>query len=70
MIVCISHHSVVCVREELMIATRSGQLLRLRWDGDVNAEMTIRLSVIPFSVDLQHSRGMWHSLRSGPFVSL
>ena len=48
---------MVCVRDELMVATCSGQLLRFRWDGDVNADMTIKLCVIPFSVDLQHSRG-------------
>ena len=49
--------SLVCLREELMVATRQGLLQRIRWDGVVNADMNIQLNSIPFSADLQHSRG-------------
>ncbi|ELT93270.1 hypothetical protein CAPTEDRAFT_227272 [Capitella teleta] len=48
--------SLVCLREELMVATRRGLLQRIHWDGIVNSDMTIELSSIPFSADLQHSR--------------
>ena len=54
-----NHFSVVCVRDELMVSTCSGQLLRLRWDAEVNTDMTILINQIPFSTDLQHSRGIF-----------
>ena len=49
--------SVVCLREELLVATGIGWLQRIRWDGMINSDMTIEVSSIPFSVDLQQSRG-------------
>ena len=48
--------SLVCLRDELMVATGEGLLQRIRWDGLTNAELTISVASIPFSVDLQHSR--------------
>lgn len=49
--------SVVCLREELLVATGIGWLQRIRWDGLINSDMTIEVASIPFSVDLQLSRG-------------
>ena len=49
--------SMVCLREELLVSTGHGLLQRVRWDGYVKADMTIEISIIPFSLDLQHSRG-------------
>ena len=49
--------SLVCLREELLVATGIGWLQRIRWDGLINSDMTIEVSSIPFSVDLQLSRG-------------
>ena len=43
-----------------MVATGEGLLQRIRWDGLINNELTISVNSIPFSVDLQHSRGKWH----------
>ena len=45
-----------------MIATRDCRLTRMRWDGSINPDMMIHVSAIPFSIDLQHSRG------KGPFT--
>ena len=50
--------SLVCLRDELMVATGSGLLQRIKWDGLINDEMTIEISSVPFSTDLQHSRGI------------
>ncbi|XP_066298789.1 guanine nucleotide exchange factor subunit RIC1-like isoform X2 [Branchiostoma lanceolatum] len=47
---------LVCVRDELLVATGNGMLQRLRWDGVVNGKTGINIASIPFSVDLQHSR--------------
>ncbi|XP_074641700.1 guanine nucleotide exchange factor subunit RIC1-like [Tubulanus polymorphus] len=47
---------VVSLREDLMVATRTGMLLRIRWDGFINDELGISLSNVPFATDLQHSR--------------
>ena len=53
--------SIACLREEMMIATRDCRLTRMRWDGSINPDMMIHVSAIPFSIDLQHSRGKVHS---------
>ena len=57
--------SVVCLREELLVATGIGWLQRIRWDGMINSDMTIEVSSIPFSVDLQQSRGNLNVLALG-----
>ncbi|CAH1775600.1 unnamed protein product [Owenia fusiformis] len=50
--------SLVCIRDELMVATISGSLQRIRWDGYVNGDMALSINSIPFSVDLQHTRAL------------
>ncbi len=47
---------MVCLREELMVSTGVGMLQRIKWDGSLVGDMTIHLTAIPFSTDLQHSR--------------
>ena len=40
-----------------MVASASGHLQRIKWDGMINNDLTIQLDTIPFAADLQHSRG-------------
>ncbi|KAJ8679952.1 hypothetical protein QAD02_015739 [Eretmocerus hayati] len=45
--------SFVCIRDELMIATKTSFIIRHRWDGTQNRDYTLDLRRIPFSVDQQ-----------------
>lgn len=47
--------SLVCIRDELMVATKTSHVLRHKWDGTVNRDYSLDLGRIPFSVDQQIS---------------
>lgn len=47
--------SLVCIRDELMVATRTSHVVRQKWDGTVNRDYSLDLRRIPFSVDQQIS---------------
>ncbi|KAL0278915.1 UNVERIFIED_CONTAM: hypothetical protein PYX00_000593 [Menopon gallinae] len=42
---------LVCIRDELMIATTLGKILRYRWDGTLNLDYCLDLKRIPFCID-------------------
>lgn len=44
---------LAAIREELMIATRSGRVLRFGWDGQEIRDYSLDLRRIPFCVDQQ-----------------
>jgi hypothetical protein len=44
---------LVAIREELMIATRSGRILRYSWEGQEIRDYSLDLRRIPFCVDQQ-----------------
>ncbi|XP_051959648.1 guanine nucleotide exchange factor subunit RIC1-like [Xyrauchen texanus] len=45
------------LQEDLLVATADGYLHMLHWDGVSNGQRAINLCTIPFSLDLQSSRG-------------
>ncbi|XP_031831561.1 guanine nucleotide exchange factor subunit Rich [Nomia melanderi] len=47
--------SLVCIRDELMVATKTSHIIRHKWDGTVNRDYSLDLRRIPFSVDQQIS---------------
>ncbi|XP_014234303.1 guanine nucleotide exchange factor subunit Rich [Trichogramma pretiosum] len=47
--------ALVCIRDELMIATKSSFVIRHKWSGGQNRDYTLDLRRIPFSVDQQMS---------------
>jgi len=49
--------SVVCIRDELMLATTRGHVLRYRWDGSQNRDYCLDLRRVPFCIDQQVSKG-------------
>ncbi|XP_037067862.1 LOW QUALITY PROTEIN: guanine nucleotide exchange factor subunit Rich-like [Pollicipes pollicipes] len=46
---------VTSIRDELMVATASGHVLRYRWDGTINYDYCLDLRRTPFSVNQQVS---------------
>ena len=46
---------LVAIREELMIATRSGRIFRYSWEGQEIRDYSLDLRRIPFCVDQQVS---------------
>ena len=44
---------LVCIREELMIGTKSGKILRYSWEGQEIRDYSLDLKRIPFCVDQQ-----------------
>ncbi|XP_043236025.1 guanine nucleotide exchange factor subunit Rich-like [Amphibalanus amphitrite] len=46
---------LTCIRDELMVATASGHVLRYRWDGTINYDYCLDLRRTPFSVNQQVS---------------
>jgi hypothetical protein len=44
---------LVAIREELMIATKSGRILRYSWEGQEIRDYSLDLRRIPFCVDQQ-----------------
>lgn len=49
--------SMVCIRDELMLATTRGHVLRYRWDGSQNRDYCLDLRRVPFCIDQQVSKG-------------
>ncbi|XP_011308460.1 guanine nucleotide exchange factor subunit Rich [Fopius arisanus] len=47
--------SLVCIRDELMIATKTSHIVRQRWEGTANRDYSLDLRRIPFSIDQQVS---------------
>ncbi|TSK72061.1 RAB6A-GEF complex partner protein 1 [Bagarius yarrelli] len=45
------------LQEDLLVCTADGYLHMLHWDGVCNGRRAVNLSTIPFSLDLQSSRG-------------
>ncbi|XP_067001739.2 guanine nucleotide exchange factor subunit Rich [Anabrus simplex] len=50
--------SMVCIRDELMLATTNGHILRYRWDGLQNRDYCLDLRRVPFCVDQQVSKAI------------
>ena len=51
---------IACIRDELMVATQSGHILRYMWDGQVNRDYCLDLRRIPFCMDQQVNFGTIH----------
>nr|KAF6332102.1 RIC1-like protein, RAB6A GEF complex partner 1 [Pipistrellus kuhlii] len=49
--------SLQSVLEDLLVATADGQLHLIHWEGMTNGKKAINISTVPFSLDLQSSRG-------------
>ncbi|KAF7696778.1 guanine nucleotide exchange factor subunit RIC1 [Silurus meridionalis] len=49
--------SLQSLQEDLLVCTADGYLHMLHWDGVCNGQRAVNLSTIPFSLDLQSSRG-------------
>ena len=47
-----------CIRDELMVATTNGHILRYMWDGQVNRDYCLDLRRIPFCMDQQVLRAV------------
>ncbi|CAG2059652.1 unnamed protein product [Timema podura] len=47
---------MVCIRDELMLATTRGHILRYRWDGSENRDYCLDLRRVPFCIDQQVSK--------------
>lgn len=47
--------SFVCIRDELMVATKTSHIVRQRWEGNLNRDYSLDLRRIPFSIDQQIS---------------
>lgn len=52
-VTCISCISV----SQMMVATKSGKVLRIRWDGVEERDFSLDLKRIPFSINQQVSYG-------------
>nr|CAD7459159.1 unnamed protein product [Timema tahoe] len=50
--------SMVCIRDELMLATTRGHILRYRWDGSENRDYCLDLRRVPFCIDQQVSKAI------------
>ena len=48
---------LVCLRDELMVATGNAQIHRYLWDGSINRDYSLDLRRIPFCVDKQVALG-------------
>jgi len=51
--------SVACIRDELMVATTLGKILRYGWNCRLNMDYCLDLRRVPFSIDQQVSRGRY-----------
>ena len=49
--------SLVCIRDELMAATKDGHILRVGWDASINRDYSLTLTRIPFCTDKQVALG-------------
>ncbi|XP_063238684.1 guanine nucleotide exchange factor subunit Rich [Bacillus rossius redtenbacheri] len=50
--------SLVCIRDELMLATTRGHVLRYRWDGSLNRDYCLDLRRVPFCTDQQVAKAI------------
>ncbi|XP_018917373.1 guanine nucleotide exchange factor subunit Rich isoform X2 [Bemisia tabaci] len=50
--------SIVCLRDELMVATTRSHVLRYRWDGSMNRDYCLDLRRVPFCIDQQVSKAI------------
>ncbi|KAK9497227.1 hypothetical protein O3M35_004585 [Rhynocoris fuscipes] len=50
--------SLCCLRDELMITSNRGQVLRYRWDGTLNRDYSVDLNRVPFCLDQQSSKAV------------
>ncbi|KAF6199821.1 hypothetical protein GE061_006119 [Apolygus lucorum] len=50
--------SFCCIRDELMVATSRGHVLRYRWDGTLNRDYSVDLRRVPFCLDQQVSKAV------------
>lgn len=50
--------SFCCLRDELMVATSRGHVLRYRWDGNLNRDYSVDLRRVPFCLDQQVSKAV------------
>ncbi|XP_047001163.1 guanine nucleotide exchange factor subunit Rich [Schistocerca americana] len=50
--------SLVCIRDELMLATSLGHVLRYKWDGSQNRDYCLDLKRVPFCIDQQVSKAV------------
>uniref|UniRef100_A0A023F237 Protein RIC1 homolog n=1 Tax=Triatoma infestans TaxID=30076 RepID=A0A023F237_TRIIF len=50
--------SICCIRDELMVTTNRGQVLRYRWDGTLNRDYSVDLNRVPFCLDQHSSKAM------------
>ncbi|KAG8312726.1 WD40 repeat protein [Homalodisca vitripennis] len=50
--------SMVCIRDELMVSTTRGHVLRYRWDCTQNRDYCLDLRRIPFCIDQQVSKAV------------
>lgn len=48
---------MACIRDELMVSTYKGHVLRYHWNSSINRDYCLDLRRIPFSVDLHVSNG-------------
>ncbi|PSN48149.1 hypothetical protein C0J52_08719 [Blattella germanica] len=56
--------NMVCIRDELMLATARGTVLRYRWDGSQNYDYCLDLRRVPFCTDMQVSKASYRNLGS------
>ncbi|XP_075216315.1 guanine nucleotide exchange factor subunit Rich [Lycorma delicatula] len=50
--------AMVCIRDELMLATTRGHVVRYRWDGTENRDYCLDLRRIPFCIDQQVAKAV------------
>ncbi|XP_014243624.1 guanine nucleotide exchange factor subunit Rich [Cimex lectularius] len=50
--------SIGCIRDELMVATTRGQILRYRWDMTLNRDYCVDLRRVPFCLDQHVSKAI------------
>lgn len=49
--------NIVSIRDELMVSTKLGKVLRYRWNSSQNLDYCLDLKRIPFCIDQQVSKG-------------
>lgn len=60
---------MACIRDELMVSTCNGHVLRYHWNSSINRDYCLDLRRTPFSVDLHVSNGMqFHDLNTYQLV--
>lgn len=48
---------MACIRDELMVSTCKGHVLRYHWNSSINRDYCLDLRRTPFSIDLHVSNG-------------